>query len=357
MTPLAATALGAALVASAPAARAADEAADEAASIAAEGRFATLFEPSGVAQLPDGTLLVVEDEAAQALRRVSIDVAGDIDGDRPHVRRETVLTPAGGALARFAIGPLDDLEGAASDGAGRVFAIGSHGEGRRSADRRKLVRFSVRGDEAVKLALTRDLRRDLILAHPALAAALDDGGEDPDRDDGERRRRGKRERLNIEGLAHDRRRGALLIGLRSPRLDERAVIVRLRNPDAYVADGARPAFDPEPWTLDLDEGGIRAMGYDEASDRLLLVSRRETRGGGRFELWHARADGAGRPTRVRLPGQKKLFDDVEGLAVLERGPDAGGEVLFVRDDGRRAKGRGADWFVLTRAGLGLDRPE
>ena len=344
MNRFAATALAAALVASAPGARGADEAT----SIAAEGRFATLFEPSGVAQLPDGALLVVEDEAGRALRRVSIDV----DGDRSRVRRETMVVPAGGVLARFAIGPLDDLEGAASDGSGRVFVIGSHGEGRRRADRRKLARFSVRGDEAVELVLTRDLRRDLARAHPLLAAALD--GEGGGKGGKKREASG---RLNIEGLAYDRRRGALLIGLRAPRLDDRAVVVRLSNPDAYVADGARPAFDPEPWTLDLDEGGVRAMGYDEASDRLLLVSRRETRGGGRFELWHARADGAGPATRVRLPEGKKLFDDVEGLAVLERGPDAGRGVLFVRDDGRRAKGRGADWFVLSRARLGLDPAE
>ena len=332
MRRLAGTALGVALAASTPGTAATDAAAP----VAAEGAFATLFEPSGVAQLPDGTLLVVEDEAAQALRRVRLDA----DGARPRTPEETVLAPAGGVLARFAIGPLDDLEGAASDASGRVFAVGSHGEGGRAADRRKLVRFSVRGDGAADVVLTRDLRRDLSRAHPALAAAFD-GADGP---------------LNIEGLAYDRRRGALLIGLRAPRLDDRAVIVRLLNPDAYVADGARPTFDAEPWTVALDGGGVRAMGYDEASDRLLLVSRRESRGGGRFKLWHLPADGSGRPSRVRLSGAKDVFDDVEGLAVLERGPDAGAEVLFVRDDGRRGKGRGASWFVLPRARLGLDRP-
>ena len=339
MRRLAATALGAALAASAPIA-AAD--ADRAAPLA-EGRFATLFEPSGVARLPDGSLLVVEDEAAQALRRVRIDPEGD--DDRPRVLEETVLARAGGPLARLAIGPLEDLEGAASDRAGRVFAIGSHGAGRRGADRRKLMRFTVSGHEATDLVLTRNLYRDLTLAHPALAAELDGDGRD------------ERRRLNIEGLAYDLRRGALLIGLRTPRLDDRAVIVRLLNPDAYIADGARPRFDVEPWTLELDKGGLRAMDYDERSDRLLLVSRRETRGGGRFKLWHARADGEGRPSRVRLPAGKKLLDDVEGVAVLDRGPAATRGVLFVRDDGRRGKGRGADWFVLPRAELGLDRAE
>ncbi len=304
-----------------------------------EGRFATLFEPSGVAQLPDGTLVVVEDEAPQALRRVDVDT----DGAELRVLEETVLTPGGGVLARFAIGPLDDLEGAASDGSGHVYAIGSHGPGGRAADRRKLVRFSVRGDEAADVVLTRDLRSDLARAYPALAAAFE--------------RRGARHALNIEGLAHDRRRGVLLIGLRAPLLDDRAVIVRLLNPDAYLADGAEPAFDAEPWTVDLDEGGVRAMGYDERSDRVLMVSRREARGGGRFELWHAPADGSAEPVRVRLRGDKKAFDDVEGVAVLDRGPDAHRGVLFVRDDGRRDKGRGAEWFVVPRARLDLDMAE
>ena len=237
------------------------------------------------------------------------------------------------------VGELDDLEGVARDATDRVFVVGSHDDAgeRAASDRQKLVRYALEDGRARDVVVSRRLRQDLLDAHPGIAGEIADGG----RTDG---------MLNIEALAVDRRRGHLLIGLRTPRLDKDAVIVRLSNPDAYVEGEAPAAFDAAPWTLDLDKGGLRALAYDDGTDQLLIVSRRESGKGGAFKLWRVAADGTAPPVRIRLPDEKDPFDDVEGLVPL--GDGAG--VLFVRDDGRRDGREGGGWFAVSRERLGLE---
>ena len=122
---------------------------------------------------------------------------------------------------------MDDLEGACHDAAGRALVIGSHNTdaGIDDTDRRKVVRFTLRSGRLHDVALRRDLRQDLLEALPAVRQAMRDGGKHD-------------ARLDIEALACDRRRDRLLIGLRSPREDERAMIVVLTNADAWFDDGA-----------------------------------------------------------------------------------------------------------------------
>ena len=310
----------------------------------ATGTFDKVHEPSGVTRLGDGTLIVVEDEPRRPMRRVTIAVDADaLDGRDPtagdaiRVVDEKRLKIAKGE--REDVGELDDLEGVARDAADRVFVVGSHDDAgeRAASDRQKLVRYALEDGRARDVVVSRRLRQDLLDAHPGIAGEIADGG----RTDGA---------LNIEALAVDRRRGHLLIGLRTPRLDKDAVIVRLSNPDAYVEGEAPAAFDAAPWTLDLDKGGLRALAYDDGTDQLLIVSRRESGKGGAFKLWRVAADGAAPPVRIRLPDEKDPFDDVEGLVPL--GDGAG--VLFVRDDGRRDGREGGGWFAVSRERLGLE---
>ena len=306
--------------------------------------FDKLYEPSGVTRLSDGLLIVIEDEPRRAMRRVTIAVdeaapiAGSSATDAIDIVDEKRLKRAKGADAGADVGDLDDLEGIARDATDRVYVIGSHddAEGRLASDRQKLVRYAVRGDRMSDAAMTRRLRRDLLDAHPEIAVEIADGG----RTDGT---------LNIEALAFDRRRGELLIGLRTPRLDKDAVIVRLTNPDAYVEGTAAAAFADAPWTLDLDKGGLRALAYDDRTDQLLMISRRESGGGGAYKLWRAAADGTSPPSRIRLPAEDDPFDDVEGLVPL----DGTASVLFVRDDGDRDEREGGGWFAVSRERLGL----
>lgn len=310
-----------------------------------DGSFDKIYEPSGVASLSDGTLVVIEDEPRRPLRRVEIapdaldaGEAGEPSSVAFRIVDERRLKAAKGRAAGVDVGELDDLEGIARDASDRLFVVGSHDDGaRRGSDRRKLVRFAVRDGRRVDAVMTRRLRDDLLDVHPEIAARIARGG----RTDGA---------LNIEALAFDRRRGHLLIGLRTPRLGKDAVIARLTNPHAYVEGREAARFARPLWTVDLDKGGLRAMSYDDRSDQLLMVSRRESGKGGPWKLWRLAADGRSAPVRLRLPEADDAFEDVEGLVPLgdlER-------VLFVRDDGDRDERDEGGWFTVSRARLGID---
>lgn len=186
------------------------------------------------------------------------------------------------------------------------------------------------------------LRQDILDSYPQLAESA------------QGKSRKKAAAMNIEALAYDRKRDSLLIGLRTPVLDGKAIIIRLTNPDAYLNDVAPPELDKTLWSVDVDKGGLRAMTYDEQTDQLLLVSRRENSKDDSYKLWRLSADGHGPAERVDIGEQEDMLDSVEGLAPMVLDPSLGSGVLFVRDNGNAKKGRGGDWFVLTRRQLGLD---
>ncbi len=192
-------------------------------------------------------------------------------------------------------------------------------------------------DVATKLTL----RQELLDSYPQLAI------------DAQGKKKKKAAAMNIEALAYDRSRDVLLIGFRTPVLDGKAIIIRLMNPDAYLTDAAQPELDRALWSVDLDKGGLRAMTYDDQTDQLLLVSRRENHKDDSYKLWRLSADGQEPAVRIEVGDQEAMLDSVEGLIPIALGPSLGSGVLFVRDNGNAKKGHGGDWFVLTRKQLGL----
>jgi len=144
-----------------------------------------------------------------------------------------------------------DLEGAAVVGQ-RAYVISSHGRNAKGKVQARRHRFFAVDLDAGRLSLKpvgrpyKDLLKDLVAA-PALAslplrAAAERAPESPGG-------------LNIEGLAAAD--GGLLIGLRNPLVDGKAIVVPLENPDGLI-DG-KPAKFGSPVLLDLGGRGIRSI--------------------------------------------------------------------------------------------------
>ncbi len=130
--------------------------------------------------------------------------------------------------------------------------------------------------------------------------------------------------LNLEGLT-SRPDGALLLGLRNPIPDGRALVVPLENPLEVLAGTARARLG-QPVQLDLGGLGLRAM--SRLPDGYLLVAGTSASGGtSRLFRW----DGVGAPvaTGVRL-------DDVNPEAIVTFADTP--RVLLLSDDGELAIG-------------------
>lgn len=220
------------------------------------------------------------------------------------------LTPALGRKQAEA-----DLEGVARIGR-RLYWIGSHGanaKGKPKPARRVLLAVDIddsgeRPSVTVVPTVYRELLEDLD-ADPRyrkfglLAAA----SRAPETNQG----------LSIEGLAAGG--GGLLIGLRGPLFDERALVIPLLNPDAALA-GEAGRFG-EPVLLDLRRRGIRSL--DERPDGRIAIVAGDPGSARRFKLFDW--DG----TTV-TPNHKIDLGKCrpEGLSV-----DSDGGLMFVSDDG------------------------
>lgn len=144
-----------------------------------------------------------------------------------------------------------DLEGAAQRG-DRIYWIASHARnsaGKLREDRHRFFATDIRGATVVPVgrpytALLADLLADKALAPLKLA----DASQRPAEADGG---------FNIEGLA-TAADGSLLIGLRNPVPQGKAVVIPLLNP-AELVDGKGPARFGPVIRLDLGGRGVRSI--------------------------------------------------------------------------------------------------
>ncbi|MHB1188417.1 DUF3616 domain-containing protein [Thiobacillus sp.] len=284
-----------------------------------------IYEPSAIQQLPDGRFLVVEDEKQRPFSLVTIAPDGSVDS--------TPLTPGfpeGGDAFR----KLDDLEGIVLDRLGNIVAITSHSrdsDGDEKKSRDKLVRFRIEGDRVVAPRVVKGLKPALLKAHPVLAAAaaihdVKAGGG-----------------LNIEALEMSTDQQRLLIGFRSPLLDNRAIIASVENRTAMFEDDAPPQISATLTTLDLGGNGIRGMSYLPALDGYLISSGPVARQQAQFQVWFWSGHPAEPARRVAVPGMQG-FAHAEGIspAVI----DGRQRIIIVSDDGSREEGRFARYLLL-----------
>jgi hypothetical protein len=289
-----------------------------------------IYEPSAIQQLPDGRLLVVEDEKEHPLSLVTLGADGTI--------KTTALTAVW--LQVFSsFWKLDDLEGLTADRAGNLYAITSHSRdegGDEKKSRQKLVRFRVEGDRVVDPQVVDGLKHALIAQHAVLAEAAKvrdvkaSGG------------------LNIEGLeiSPDQRR--LLIGLRSPLRDGRALIASVENPSEVFESDEAPRIAPLLDELDLGGHGIRGLSYVPALGAYLVIGGPTSREPAHFGLWRWSGEPGAPAVRMTVPGLHGM-EKAEGVTAAIIGGKE--RIVVVSDDGDREAGRPASYLLLDAAEL------
>lgn len=279
------------------------------------------FEPSAIQQLPDGRLLIAEDEKSHPFTLLTLQSDGtmqaapleiDVDG----------------------IGMLDDLEGLTLGADGHVYAITSHsrnGKGEEKKSREKLLRFRVEGNRMVSPVVVANLKAALTATHPVLAKAA--GMLDVKQEGG----------LNIEALEMTPNGQHLLIGFRSPLLAGHALLARIETPDTTFAAGATLPISSQLISLNLGGHGLRALSWIPELNGYLLISGPVAKEQVQFRLWFWSGLPENLPRPVLVEGLAG-FEHAEGItpAVI----DGQQKIVIVSDDGNREEGRSARFLIL-----------
>lgn len=221
-----------------------------------------LSEPSGVAQLPDGCFIVVNDtHPNKALFVLEMKNNGKL--------RAKMLD--------FPDSPkLNDLEGVVLIG-NHIYAVSSHAENNNST--RRVVRFMIRGDRVRQMRKARGsglvkkrVKQALMLKHPQLKNSDFDGDE-----------------FNIEGFAAYG--NEFLLGLRSPLMNNLALIVKINGlSNSFGNNGSKYGVSTDFDPLYLKGGGIRAMSYIPDLEGYLIVSGKSVSGTSEFPCALANMD-------------------------------------------------------------------
>jgi Protein of unknown function (DUF3616) len=266
------------------------------------------FEASGVVFVPGANgVLFIDDNKEDKVFWMQVDDSGQQTGDVKPI-------PLGVRV--------QDPEGITFDGS-YYYIIGSQSVEKRS-DENALVRFAFNAtDHTVSKAEAIPNFRALLFER---VPELKGEGEKKSKDGG----------LNIEGIAADPVNRRLLLGLRSPIVDEQALIIafRLPAPDAPLSATGLQLAEPHAIHLPLGDLGIRDIQYDSKLKSFFVISGApEHHEKLDFELWQwngaaDQSSGAAGLKKINIKLNHKMKP--EGVTRVEMN---GRDYIFMVGDG------------------------
>ena len=289
-------------------------------------KFEDIYEPSAVQQLPDGRLLIVEDEPTRAL---SITEFGP-DGSLHENPLLNMLL-----LTSFKT-KLNDLEGLTIDSKGYIYTITSHSrtkKGKRRQDREQLIRFKIKGNSVIDITnyteLVDQLKKSGIL-QKALKNSLD--------------KQASFDEINIEALNFDKDKKKLLLGLRAPLIDGKSIIITVNNPNDIFDHDEQPKFADDIILLDLDGGGLRSLDYVPYLRGYLMANEIVSKNGKKkSQLWFWKGQPDQPPLPIKLPEMLNL-KNVEAVTPVTVNGEP--RLLLLSDDGKLKNKKPAHYILL-----------
>lgn len=293
--------------------------------------FNGVFEPSAVQQLPDGNLLIAEDEPNHAFSIISIDKTGRFVEDEALDTR--VIT---GFKRR-----LSDLEALARDDEGFIYAMTSHSrtrKGNRSPDREHLMRFKIQDGNVLGLTsydnLTQVLEtdhklHDLIRERTKAEVSFDE--------------------INIEGMAFDPVKKRLVLGFRDPEFNNMALVAFISNPKDVFERNAKPEFD-EVAVIDIDGGGIRSLNYDPVLKTYVIANEVKDENGQKFsQLWTWSGNSTDEPQKISLPNLQHITNVEAVDSITVNGKP---QMILMGDEGNASQKITAKYMLVDYSQLG-----
>jgi hypothetical protein len=204
-----------------------------------------------------------------------------------------------------------------------IYATTSHSRNskdKRKAEREQLVRFRIEKDSIVDYQIAIGLT-EYLQATLAKQESF--------------------EKLNIEGLAYDRKHGDLLLGLRSPLHNNKATLIRLKNPEQLFKirntthSNSSTKVSHETTRLDLDGNSIRSIEYDPILKGYIIVAGSVNDRGKPFKLWLWKKN---KLQKIKLKGIDSI-GRTEGITSV-KDSQGNAQLLLVHDDGQRGQSTG-----------------
>jgi len=289
-------------------------------------KFEDIYEPSAAQQLPDGRLLIVEDEPTRALSIAEFSPDGSL--------QENPLLSVF-LLTSFKT-KLNDLEGVTMDENGYIYTITSHSrtkKGKRKQDREQLIRFKIQDNNVIDIGIYTDLVKQLKasgILEKALINSLD--------------KQVSFNEINIEALSFDKDKQKLLIGLRAPLIDGKSIIIILDNPNAIFEHNEPAIFSDDLILLDLNNGGLRSLNYAPYLGGYLMDNEiRKANGKKKSQLWFWKGLADHQPLPIELPNMINL-KNVEAVTPVTINGKA--RLLLLSDDGKLKHKKQAHYIIL-----------
>ena len=236
---------------------------DNKATVQPPTEFQQIYEPSGAVRLEDNKILLVEDESKNSLHLISVSKDGEVEElGEPKMSQK---------VKRSLEHKVKDIEGVAINEHNQLYLITSHTTNKKRKHkkaREQIVRLDYNHGRVSDFKHYHGLLDAMQKLHPALDSSSDK----------------RKKQINIEALTWDRESNSLLIGLRSPLIKGKAVVVPLKNPNAIFDKHEEPKL-AKPILLDLYGDGIRAMSWDRNREGYWIVSGSVGKRKGEFSLW------------------------------------------------------------------------
>ncbi len=276
-------------------------------------RFKNIYEASGVQQMGDGRVVIIEDEKSRAISHVLTLKTEDILQENPlrfGQKSKSIKTK------------LIDLEGIADDLNDNLFAITSYSHsirGKLKQSRQRFVRFRIKENLIVDFEVFETLGNFI-------------------------RQKIGVTRINIEAISFDANGKKLLIGLREPLFKGKSLIVVLENPNAIFDSREEPKISDHIIRLDLHGGGIRAMDFNQKLGGYLLANEiKNAEGRFRSRFWFWSGNTADQPREIAIDNMENL-KNIEGITSICA--DGEPRILIVSDDGKMSKRKGAHYALI-----------
>lgn len=286
-----------------------------------EDKFYNVFEPSGAATMPDGKVLIVEDEgSAKSLKLLEIEENGRVS------EIGNLYLPK--KVKKIFKKHITDLEAVTSDG-NLVYAITSHTlnkSNQRTSSREKVMMFTYEDGAIEDFYIYSDLKDDLYHSFPKLF----------------QHNIFLTNEINIEGLAIDD--GKLMIGFRSPIVNGKSMIITLNNPKEFFINHVKPKFS-KPIFLDLNGLGIRDITYDAQKKVYWIIAGGSSERTFKFELWMWDK----KNNKLSFVKNQPAIGYGEGITLVKQNSKK--PVLFIVEDNGKKPNKSANYVIIDRDSL------